>query len=366
MESSLNSVEHKTVPNDATPLFLRTDPKRLRTIEQASQTYQSLVDFVKEGNNLDNTATHQACTLLQTLSTPFSTFSSDQILFELVPAPDGSCSGLTNSIIPLLSSPNEKLILSTLEFLHCTVLSTDLFIHFDFLQTGFFALLPKSFYELEMHLVENLGFFLMRIVEKIMFCLDPLRSRELCEIRQLSMESFEQTVTNKFFGPIEPFLDFVIRNRQILPNFWDLPKMLDTLFRFSPSLPHTTQFVLSSSFIVPFTNSLIFVEHENFLVGRLRGLSLLNSYLWTMGPAVQKRRQQILSKLHEEGLWDEIELLMRCCRYDYSNRRLIFVGAQLIDDFGGNVPHLGEIDDEVPEDEWDDFEEEWDSNVDYD
>ncbi|KAK2957345.1 hypothetical protein BLNAU_7723 [Blattamonas nauphoetae] len=54
----------------------------------------SLVDYVKKGFSLNDKGTQQAC--------------------ALVPKPDGSCSGFTESIVPLITSSNEALANSSL------------------------------------------------------------------------------------------------------------------------------------------------------------------------------------------------------------------------------------------------------------
>ncbi|KAK2961702.1 hypothetical protein BLNAU_3139 [Blattamonas nauphoetae] len=72
--------------DDAKLLFLRTEPNNITTIEQATLSFMSLVDFIKEGNSLDDNATEQACTLLESIG---KAFDKNQILFELVPSPDG-------------------------------------------------------------------------------------------------------------------------------------------------------------------------------------------------------------------------------------------------------------------------------------
>ncbi|KAK2959857.1 hypothetical protein BLNAU_5054 [Blattamonas nauphoetae] len=146
MGNNTNSEKHPPIRSftrdfnsDMTPLFVKTVPSNIRTIEQASQLYSSLVDFVKEGKNLDHIATRQACGLLKNIDCQFKT---NKTLFELASAPDDTCSGFTESIIPLLTSSNEEIVTSALSFLNQALFHASPEVHFDFLRAGFFELLP--------------------------------------------------------------------------------------------------------------------------------------------------------------------------------------------------------------------------------
>ncbi|KAK2948134.1 hypothetical protein BLNAU_16934 [Blattamonas nauphoetae] len=74
-----------------------------------ADSFQSLVNFVKEGNNLTDQGTSHACRLLRE-NTPSSEQAANQILFSLVPSPDNSCSGFTESMSLLLTSSNSELV----------------------------------------------------------------------------------------------------------------------------------------------------------------------------------------------------------------------------------------------------------------
>ncbi|KAK2953633.1 putative Dynein axonemal heavy chain 6 [Blattamonas nauphoetae] len=105
------------------PIFLRTNPYTITTIEQASQVFLSLSGFIKEGNHLSKKASRQACTLLEEIA---RIFSADQIIIQLSPTSDGSCSVAEKAS-------------------YCS--------RFDMFETGLFQILPQSFYEQEIHIL---------------------------------------------------------------------------------------------------------------------------------------------------------------------------------------------------------------------
>ncbi|KAK2946205.1 hypothetical protein BLNAU_18881 [Blattamonas nauphoetae] len=144
-------------------------PEKVRTIRQASPLFLSLVAFVREGNNLDHKATRKACALLDKITPEDYREQAIKATFtKLVPTPDRSSSGLANSLALLLASSNEKLVESTLIFLRQILSVTPEPVLFNFIQSGFFTLLPQTFYEQELHLLPNRELHLMNIVTHVM------------------------------------------------------------------------------------------------------------------------------------------------------------------------------------------------------
>ncbi|KAK2956324.1 hypothetical protein BLNAU_8691 [Blattamonas nauphoetae] len=331
---------------DGIPSFLGTAPRTIQTIEQASPPFLSLVAFVKEGNNLDKNATKQACTLLDRLIQIFvGPYTTDRILLELVPTPDHSCSGFTESIITLLNSSNEMLIKSTLSLLTEIVSIVPPPTRFDILNTGFFELLPKSFYEQELHLLAQHSLSMIKISQTFAICADPDISQKICRKRFLQMACFRQTFMDKFFHPIQPYLAFICQNRRRISDSEDsyaFSKLFGTIFTFSPFLRKMTRIVLSSSAALAFCDTLVFFETNKIRKTLLRSL-VDGLRRWPKDDsAAQKRGQQILVKLNEEGLADDVELNFRCFGWNDKEHRVVFIGVRLMHMLGGNALLLGE------------------------
>ncbi|KAK2949240.1 hypothetical protein BLNAU_15843 [Blattamonas nauphoetae] len=331
---------------DSTPLFLRINPNQLRTVKRMSEPFLSLVDFVKEGNSLDKKATEQACALLKRITPHMDrTRGAHQILFDLVPTSDGSCSGFTESIIPLLTSSNEELINSTLSLLEMILNYTTLDNQFEFLGTEFFCLLPQSFYEQEMHLSRPPELFLMNTMYWIKFYSSQSSTRSICQQRNISTAVFQRTFIDKFFHPIEPFLEFICKQRRRIKSSLGTHHFFThfgTILESPLLLEEMTPFVLSSSFALAYTDILHFVE-LCISTGELLQFVTRGIRAWKKeGSATQKCGQLILTQLHQEGLADEIELHSRCRGFDEDAHRSVFVGTKLIEMFGGNAPFWAE------------------------
>ncbi|KAK2941033.1 hypothetical protein BLNAU_24062 [Blattamonas nauphoetae] len=333
--------------DDKTPLFLRP-LLHFRSFEQESKVYLSLVDFIKEGNNPDNKATEKACAILENI-TPvlFNEVTSEQVLFELVPTPDGSCSGFTESIVLLLTRSNEMISRSILRLLDGMVSCTSPDIQFDFIATGVFEHLPQAFYEQELHLSPPSDLFLMATVAKLLSCSTPSSTQIICRDRQLSVDTFQQTFLDKFFRPIEPFLVFVCNQRRRIAEvenseaFDDFPNLIGTIVECSPFMEEMTQFFLTSPFAVTLLNCLHFYDNDNVTCILLEKLSEGFGQWRKDSSAVQKLGQHIVAKLREEGLTDQIELhhpIVDAGPFGIRIPGLITpVGVRLIRYLGGNT-----------------------------
>ncbi|KAK2959020.1 hypothetical protein BLNAU_6036 [Blattamonas nauphoetae] len=298
---------------ERTPLFLRIDPRKLFSIHEISPAYLSLVDFIKNGNKLGFIATNQACALLKQINPKFrGRINVNNILFDLVPTPDGSCSGFADSLLLFLASPNAKLVQSTLSFLNDFVFLLEP-AHFHFIDSGFFALLPQSFYENDIHLVAQPRFFLIETTSRLIALSGQSYSAVICEQRQMTMNSYQQTFIDKFFHPIEPFLEFVCRNRRRIKNSalsHPFTWMFFHLLASAAEMEEITQFVLSSSAPLAIVDSLFLFDSNKWIKDLLAALKALPVRHLDEDPTVLKREKQIMTKLHAEGLFDVIELFI--------------------------------------------------------
>ncbi|KAK2944751.1 hypothetical protein BLNAU_20337 [Blattamonas nauphoetae] len=325
-----------------TPLFFLTEPGAITTMKAASPPFLSLVGFIKEGNHLDEKETKHACALLEGIKPQNQNgFTSEDVLFKLVPSSDGSCSGFTESIIPLLTSSNEELLNSTLSLLNHIVFLVAPTSFFDFLATGFFTLLPQTFYQQKMLLLAKSSFYMVSIMCNILICSDPRIIPQICKDRQISMDTFKETFLDNFFHPIEPFLEFIYANLRRIPDSIKsihFPKFLGKIVQCSPFLEQMTQYALSSSpLALTCINYLEFFETDALRNRLLLEMNDGLTHLKIANPAIQKRGQRVVVKLCEDGFSDEMEAHFRCEEYDFGHQYCSSLGKWVIDELGGNL-----------------------------
>ncbi|KAK2941179.1 hypothetical protein BLNAU_23893 [Blattamonas nauphoetae] len=240
--------------------------------QQASRFFLSLVAFVQEGNELDDVVIYKACALLKWIKLFISPpIHVTQILFKLAPTPDGSC-------------------------------------------TGFFALLPDNFYTNEMHLTPRPDYFLMNIVASLLREIPVGRHIVFSGSMNFPVSTFIEIPTDNFLHPIKPFLKVVFQHRRRLEDTdttTSFSTLLGAMARSSQVMEQMAQFVLSSSFALTYTDSLIFFETNKSTITLLASLLNVIKEWPESDPAVRKRGRQIRAQLEEEGISDEIELHMR-------------------------------------------------------
>ncbi|KAK2947291.1 hypothetical protein BLNAU_17767 [Blattamonas nauphoetae] len=319
-----DAVTRSNLPHPPRPvlpphLLLIVDPPSIKTVKDASSPFVSLVAFIEGGNDLDDKATKQAFEFLNwIIPGDRNHFFAYDLLIELVPQPDRSCSGFVESMIPLLTSSNARIAKSAMSLLERVVTRSVPRIRFWILETGLFPLLLNSFHDQKMHLARSSKLFLLDIVKDFLSCLDPAKARETCKTLEISMDFFQQTFMTKFMHPIEQFLENTFRNRSrwadsVMSGF--VPKFLGRILELSLFSEEMTQLVVSSSFAVAYADYLHFVEKDRLTEQILQYIPEGVNAWRKDKPDVWKRKKQILAKLREEGISDEIELNFRFRRY---------------------------------------------------
>ncbi|KAK2960006.1 hypothetical protein BLNAU_4889 [Blattamonas nauphoetae] len=273
--------------------------------------------------------------------TCWSDFSNDDILFKLVPTGDGTCSGFAESMVTLLTSYDDNLVNEAWEVLVRVVCNTSPKNRLAFLATGFFELLPEDFYDDDRLLRTPSELSLMKIVTLNINDLFDESAREQCEEDGVLLDFLDQTFIDQFFIPIEPFLEKVFTNRRLMDRS-DLinifPKLTETILEYSPQLDEMTHFVLSSpSFALAFFDTLESAESNDTISTLLRSVIHCVNVRWDKDPAVLKHKQQIKTKLREEGLGDEIELQLRLSERVGKHHVIGIRVRVLIEKLGGNA-----------------------------
>ncbi|KAK2947817.1 hypothetical protein BLNAU_17237 [Blattamonas nauphoetae] len=315
MESILNSDKHHAAAHEATPLFLRTDPNDINTLDQLTTLLLSLICHLDGENAFTEIVSTRACVLLKRIVPLCREMDADpDIHFKHIHSPQSSFNRLTESIVSLLRCSNEDLVQITISCLCDILRRVSPSTLFDFIAAGLFSLLPHAFYQQDMHLVPHADSNLMVILYWFVFCSHHDNSRMICEKDEISTEAFQQIYMDKFIHPVEPFIEFICQNSRRIANSddeSDFPRLLGTLVGHSPFLAQMTLSILSLSVPFAFTASLAVFESDDKTSALLH--PLLDGLLeWQAeGPAVHLRSKQILAKLREGGLSDELELYFR-------------------------------------------------------
>ncbi|KAK2959003.1 hypothetical protein BLNAU_6019 [Blattamonas nauphoetae] len=306
-----NGELHAPDDGDLQPFFLRTEPDDITTLDQLATLFRSLICHLEGGNSFTEMVSTRACVLLKRIVPLCREMDADpDIHFKHIHSPQSSFNRLIKSIVSLLRCSNEDLVQLTISCLCDILRRVSPSTLFDSIAAGLLSLLPHAFYQQDMHLVPHADSNLMVILYWLVCCSHPDNSRMICEKDEISTEAFQQIFMDKFIHPVEPFIEFICLNSRLIADSddqSDFPRLLGTLVGHSPFLAQMTLSILSSSVPFAYTASLAVFESAELTSALLH--PLLDGLLeWQAeGPAVHLRSKQILAKLREDGLSDEIK-----------------------------------------------------------
>ncbi|KAK2958918.1 hypothetical protein BLNAU_6167 [Blattamonas nauphoetae] len=150
---------------------------------------------------------------------------------------------------------------------------------------------------------------LMLILWWGVMCSNTTYKNLICRYKHVSERSFKRVYITKFFNPIQPFLEYICRNRRRIEdsrNSWHFPSLIGKIVESSRDMEETTQFVLSSSIALTCTDCPTFFETDNLTVTLLEDIRSARRQIGYCRPADRWRPLQILAKLRDDGLSDVV------------------------------------------------------------
>ncbi|KAK2956837.1 hypothetical protein BLNAU_8114 [Blattamonas nauphoetae] len=316
----------------------------IKSLEEASTRFESLVHFVKGGDRFDETSTKQACRLISNLTPGFKTFfNTGQILHELVPKQNPSPQGFIEHFIHLLTCSNPDIASVSFNLLYGAVITSSPSLRFELAGTKLFSFIPPSFYEPDILLNSSRGMRMMHIIfELLLSSTQPVIS-EITNNTQIGSETIRQTVYNCMIQPLQPFWSHLTQYVPRIPDQKlgrDFHWILGTVIRSAPFHIATADFVMKSDICFVFMICPLFFVTDSLnvdLIGQL--IEALRDWK-DADTDVRNRSKTILCRLGEEGLSDELELHSRLASVDWKVHRGIYIAAKLIHLFGGNDAFL--------------------------
>ncbi|KAK2954441.1 hypothetical protein BLNAU_10609 [Blattamonas nauphoetae] len=261
------------------------------------------------------------------------------ILHDLVPTKNRNCEGFVNSIIKLFSSQNLQLLSVVLRFAERTISFASLSDTLDIIECGFFELLPRSFLQMDMHMPPN-----GHLLNILLHCTSLTQYQAVVSIRTnkaISTDTAKEILLERVFKPMTPFLNFICTKRSLLCNIYAIPPPTPFPFFFvSVAAEHeqTKDFIFSLPILACVTSLFALYESDythELIRGQLKG----KDEDWRNSHSKKGVRcQEILRRLKEEGIEDEIEQQRNSARIHFMpGMARLHPRFQLILDFGENV-----------------------------
>ncbi|KAK2948147.1 hypothetical protein BLNAU_16947 [Blattamonas nauphoetae] len=307
-----NSSTSHNVEQDLSRLWsLKTDLTSIESIEEASLLFQAIVSLIKSGHRLDSAATSRACLFLDTI-TPGSDprLEPEEIFRSLVPLTDEACTGFAEGITTLITCQNSDIVHSTLSLLHDTVRNIACMDVFDFIETGFFALLPQSFFLSVMALPSQ---SLLHLCSVVFTCLDvdtDLTVTLIQQERDIQPEMIRQSMLDNVIRPLEPFLETICFRRRAFKDSeesFSFSAVLGMYLQISPFHAHLTHSAQLSLTCFACTDCIDFFSTDSLIDNFLTEIVLTITDGTSDGETVRSASSDLKATLREEGISDEVE-----------------------------------------------------------
>ncbi|KAK2961457.1 hypothetical protein BLNAU_3578 [Blattamonas nauphoetae] len=120
------------------PQFAVVDLKSIRLMKDKSETYLSLINFIKSKKPFSQRYLEKAFDLLDAVAPGgYFRLDAEEVLLDLVPTPNHDWEGFAETMVILASSKNMDQLSSVLSFLTSIVSSLDAQEHIRLLENGF-------------------------------------------------------------------------------------------------------------------------------------------------------------------------------------------------------------------------------------
>ncbi|KAK2962893.1 hypothetical protein BLNAU_1916 [Blattamonas nauphoetae] len=296
--------------------FLNSELKAPLSREERSVLYCLLVSLVRDNYCFDDVLLKKAIRFLSYLEKiEIQDQTRDTLITHLVPSPDGSLSGFTDSVCILLSSPRPNIVLSALSFLNVIITYSSEAHKLRFVQTD---IVPRiisilhsqdfSFWNLN-RFIDSLTWILIHFARLAgSYALHFLKIAD-----PSSQHRHRELILQRVILPSSPYITFLCEDRSLFDDkrrsctILEILGLLVTIGFFH--IP-TLEFVLDSPIVMTIHDRLSFIDTDlpTYHVLKLVGNSLRE---WqTCGPEVTQSGKRTIHALISEGFETTLEQMM--------------------------------------------------------
>ncbi|KAK2953704.1 hypothetical protein BLNAU_11261 [Blattamonas nauphoetae] len=333
------------LPSDPALIFLSINPETVDWDKNQTPIFQSILKYL-EFNCPDGRTLTKISSILSALHSHINqTDDPKPITFDHLTLTVEGVDTFVTVILSLLATGNVDVRLVVFLFLEHTIYEAIRSLRLSFVETGFFTRLSTAIQQQDIRCDADFGRCLVSIVSD---CLQPAnfhfylkRSHEETYL----LPTIHQTIFDEVVKPMSGFVESVCQHRYDFDDTLISTGCLSTLFRtlihLSPLYTPTMDFVVSSSIILAFTSCVVFFEDDDFVASFYRDLDFwMHRWKRNGDDSVRRRGREVLNRLKEEGISDELELHYRM-RDDppWNKYKPIAFASRTIDELGGNMDY---------------------------
>ncbi|KAK2952983.1 hypothetical protein BLNAU_11972 [Blattamonas nauphoetae] len=295
---------------DCSP-FLNWDESRPETDDERAFVFRSLVATVNEYPPLDVSLEAKAVKLLESVD-PLNPEAADAFLCSLGRTTDESLTNFVQSIVVLLSSPNQAIINASMEMLETLILISSNRFHLalvkaDLLPQIVISLNPQSLSFAE---AEDIHIYLLKIISWTIWLSTPngLANMEIEDENE--QQAVHETVLKQVVAPSEQYIWHLCMNRFSIVDgdqSWNFMILLTRLLEISPYHQPTMEIVLHMPVILTIPSCLTFFDFDEAIYWFLREMNTFQGRWKEEGRKVREMGQRVTRMLRMEGFEDVIE-----------------------------------------------------------
>ncbi|KAK2950915.1 hypothetical protein BLNAU_14105 [Blattamonas nauphoetae] len=278
-------------------------------LQQASNAFLSLVNFVKEGKVFTEENLQLACDMLDFLEpTPRHKFDANQVLLKFVPSKNGTPSAFLDEFVILFTSPEQRLIEAALSFIGETIRESNDTLRFQILQSCITSKVYAVVHRLNYQLFQPRLYQTLLKIPASCLSLASCRTQQSLGVVDFEMkEGIRHVVFEQIVLACTPYLSYLSSVWPTIRDDRTVHWLLTTtrkMIHIAPFHIPTTLFVRSTPVFAISMILLDRTQNEHTMLGFAAGIAPMFSDWRKEHPSVCRRGEIIVRWMNEEGFDD--------------------------------------------------------------
>ncbi|KAK2950658.1 hypothetical protein BLNAU_14329 [Blattamonas nauphoetae] len=322
--------------------FLNWQSNRLESENEKAVIFRSLVATVKIQPALDDPLEAKAVKFLEYV-TPYSSKGADVFLFSLGQTPDESLTDFIQSILVLVSSPNQAIIQAAMRLLLYLIANRSATGRLALVKADLIPQLINTLSPLSLSFAEaeNIHTNVMEIIVRSVWLATPYGLRKLEISDDNEQQAVHETVFQQVLLPSENYIVHLCVNHFSIIDDAQSLHFLDLLAQLLQICPHyhpTMESVFQMPIFFTIPSCLTFFERDHSIWTFLDEMIDAQREWNGKGREIRQMWKTMQRLLRMEGIEDVLEETQQNHKIEYFGRWLVDTSIRLSKLLGMNVP----------------------------
>ncbi|KAK2953069.1 hypothetical protein BLNAU_12058 [Blattamonas nauphoetae] len=326
---------------DCSP-FLNWSQDQPQSEHDKAVIFRSLIATVKLQPTPDNSLEAKAVKFLKSVAIQ-NRESTDAFLRSLASNSAESLTNFVQSIMVLVSSPNQTIATAAMEMLKTLIFGCSAEVRFPLVKADLIPQLIITLNPQSLSFTEpvDIHTYLLRIIWNSIWLATPFGLEQLAIEDVYELQTVHETVLKQVIVPSEKYIWHLCVNRFSIidgDQSKELMDLLSHLLRICPSYQPTMEFVLHMPVVLTIPSCLTFFENDSSIFWFLIGMSTSQDEWNKKRGEVRQLWKTVIRMLRMEGIEDVIEKKMRNDKNTIKGRLIIVSSITWNNLLGMNLP----------------------------